>query len=423
MSENVDTEAKAPSITFSSGFIHTETATVVGISAAIEFCTREYDFWESIRADKPRDPVGIIANRHAIHYNHQRQRLSAFIDPKSPSSITIEEIQKGLNTKVLHGSKVLILFSDSPITSRLIDYLQRKGAFAEGVMSYLGHANIGEQLFSGNSRPESAELLRGFLSAHRLREMHTQTGELGTDPSLSALNSILQTARDTYTVAFSELGETRDKLETNTTKFTSDMESLISQANTQWEEERVEREKAAHQVDVEFDNLKNRFQEQLRLRGPSKQWEAAATEHRNWGLKWAALLIATIVCSTILVVHLLYNPPEVFGVSISEWTKPETIKGLLLFAALLSLLAFLVRTFSKLAISSFHLQRDASERLVLTSYFLALIEEGAIQPEDREIVLKSLFSRADTGLLSGDSGPTMPTSGTIFETFASKKQN
>jgi hypothetical protein len=422
MSDHVELEAKAPSITFSSGFIPTETVTVVGISAAVEFCTREYDFWESLRADQPRDPVGIIAERHVKHYNHQRQRLSAFIDPKSTSTITIEAIQKDLDTKVLHGSKVLILFSDSPSTSHLIDYFQRKGAFADGVMAYLGHGNIGE-FITNHRRSESSELLRGFLSTHRLREMHTQTDELGIHPSLSALDSILQTARDTYTVAFSELGETRDKLEKNTTKFTSDMESLISQANTQWEEEKGERKKAVHQVDEEFNNLKNRFQEQLRLRGPSKQWEDAATEHRNWGLKWAALLLATIVCSTILVMQLLYDPPEIFGVSISEWTKPETIKGLLLFAALLSLLAFLVRTFSKLAISSFHLQRDASERLVLTSYFLALIEEGAIQPEDREIVLKSLFSRADTGLLGGDSGPTMPTSGTIFDPLASKKQN
>ena len=59
--------------------------------------------------------------------------------------------------------------------------------------------------------------------------------------------------------------------------------------------------------------------------------------------------------------------------------------------------------------SSYHLQRDAEEREQLTHLYLSLINEGAdLDTDSRSIVLQSLFSRVDSGLISGDSSPTMP---------------
>lgn len=59
--------------------------------------------------------------------------------------------------------------------------------------------------------------------------------------------------------------------------------------------------------------------------------------------------------------------------------------------------------------SAFHLARDARERYQLTRVYLAMLKANAVDPEHRAIILQSLFSRADTGLLKHDSGPTMPT--------------
>jgi hypothetical protein len=53
--------------------------------------------------------------------------------------------------------------------------------------------------------------------------------------------------------------------------------------------------------------------------------------------------------------------------------------------------------------------------------YLALIKEGAIEPKDREIILSALFSRSDTGLLKGDSAPTLPMPlGSILENLKGK---
>ncbi len=70
----------------------------------------------------------------------------------------------------------------------------------------------------------------------------------------------------------------------------------------------------------------------------------------------------------------------------------------------------LLRLFVKLAISAFHLSRDANERLQLTHQYLALLKANVLDEKHRVIILQSLFSRADTGLLKGDSSPTFPPS-------------
>lgn len=40
--------------------------------------------------------------------------------------------------------------------------------------------------------------------------------------------------------------------------------------------------------------------------------------------------------------------------------------------------------------------------------YLALLKDGNIEEKNRTIILQSLFSRVDTGLLGVDRSPTMP---------------
>ncbi len=88
--------------------------------------------------------------------------------------------------------------------------------------------------------------------------------------------------------------------------------------------------------------------------------------------------------------------------------KLNTLEGIILFGVIISSFAILIRTFSRLAFSSFHLQRDSEEREQLTHLYLALSNETDIDVDSRKIVLQALFSRAETGLLGHENGPTMP---------------
>ncbi len=52
--------------------------------------------------------------------------------------------------------------------------------------------------------------------------------------------------------------------------------------------------------------------------------------------------------------------------------------------------------------------RDAEEREQLTYLYLSLNQNSQLDSSSRDIVLQALFSRTDTGLLAGDSSPSMP---------------
>ncbi len=89
--------------------------------------------------------------------------------------------------------------------------------------------------------------------------------------------------------------------------------------------------------------------------------------------------------------------------------KILSVSSLILIAALISVLIFAIRIFSKLTFSSFHLVRDSEERAQLTNVYISLIESGKLKDSDAiKTIVESLFARSDTGLLSGSGSPTYP---------------
>lgn len=149
------------------------------------------------------------------------------------------------------------------------------------------------------------------------------------------------------------------------------------------------------------------YDKMLQLKAPTKYWSERAEQLRKEGKKWSYWLISCSVIAVIILTLILYF--------ISDGTLKElyertglAIRWSIVFITLISFLAYGIRTFAKLMFSTYHLARDAEERKQLTYVYLALVEEKAIDDTERHLVLQSLFSRADSGLLKNDTSPTMP---------------
>jgi hypothetical protein len=156
-------------------------------------------------------------------------------------------------------------------------------------------------------------------------------------------------------------------------------------------------------------DLEEKYKEKLRFDGPASYWKKSAEKFEKQGYLWATLLVM-ISCtfifylSNFFIAWLQGQPIEL---------KLQTLEGVVLFASVVSAFAILVRTFSRLAFSAFHLQRDAEEREQLSHLYLSLSNETDVDAESRKIVLQALFSRSETGLLANESGPTMPGIGEV----------
>ncbi|WP_163101621.1 DUF6161 domain-containing protein [Peribacillus alkalitolerans] len=151
--------------------------------------------------------------------------------------------------------------------------------------------------------------------------------------------------------------------------------------------------------------LETLYQEKLRLESPATYWKRLSEDYNSKGIMWKWWSICSAVIFSILLTILLFKLPSGTAKSVLSVTS---VRSILIVTVLISVGYFMVNFFIKLSTSAFHLSKDANERYQLTYVYLSLLKEGAVSIEERSIVLQSIFSRADTGLLKGDSSPTLP---------------
>ena len=161
--------------------------------------------------------------------------------------------------------------------------------------------------------------------------------------------------------------------------------------------------------------LEDTYREQLRLKKPAEYWKELEERYVKQGRWWIAGAAAIVVALASWMSELVYVPPAMIN---GDKFTLGGLRGTILIAVGISACLYLLNLFAKVATSCYHLARDARERYQLTHVFLALMEDRDIEAKDREIVLSALFSRSDTGLLKGDSSPTLPTPlGSIIESL------
>ena len=154
----------------------------------------------------------------------------------------------------------------------------------------------------------------------------------------------------------------------------------------------------------EVTDLEQLYEEKLHLEKPAEYWSKTAAKHKKHGLAalWSLLVFSSIVLCAL-------------GYFFSDWLQGEgfplslkTLQGVVLFGSFMAVFAFSIRILARLAFSSFHLMRDAEEREQLTYLYLSLSKTNPAEKESREIILRSLFSRSQTGLLTNETGPSIP---------------
>ena len=150
--------------------------------------------------------------------------------------------------------------------------------------------------------------------------------------------------------------------------------------------------------------LEKLYGEKLRLSAPAQYWQETNASYSKKGKWWLGASIATAILTVATLLCVLIFLPDLFS---AESHIFDIIKNSAIVTVIASVLIYVMRLFVKLAMSSFHLSRDANERDKLVNFYLSLINEKAVTEKERAIIINALFSRSDTGLLTGESAPVM----------------
>lgn len=157
----------------------------------------------------------------------------------------------------------------------------------------------------------------------------------------------------------------------------------------------------------QISDLEKTYDELLRLKKPADYWKQRAEELNREGWYATKCMIALICLAAISLYVLLVIAPGGMLKSFSTDTG-AAIKWSVVYLMFVSICVYGIRVTHRIAFSSFHLARDAEEREQLMYVYLSLIKDNEISKEEKNLIIQSLFSRADTGLLKEDSSPTMP---------------
>ncbi|MCS4164241.1 DUF6161 domain-containing protein [Sphingobacterium sp. BIGb0116] len=157
-----------------------------------------------------------------------------------------------------------------------------------------------------------------------------------------------------------------------------------------------------------IDNIQASYRSKVELDEPIKHWTKRARELRVKG-NWLLMGILSVSLVFAFAVYLLlWHTPADLMISIFNGDKGAAVRWSIIFVIFVSIFFVVARALLKFMFSNYHLARDAEEREKLTYLYLSMIENGALDKEERKIILQSLFSRSDTGLLKEESSPTMP---------------
>lgn len=157
----------------------------------------------------------------------------------------------------------------------------------------------------------------------------------------------------------------------------------------------------------QIDLIKKNYEDQMRMAEPAKVWKSQVRHYWICGAIYVTVGVILCIAFGCLLFSLLTNADvfPVFNVTKFDFSTVRASIVLLLFS---SIFGYIIHLMFKMAISSFHLSRDANERVQLTNYYLSLMKmqdaASTFDEKSKRIMVHAIFERSDSGLLKGGDG-------------------
>ena len=351
-----------------------------------EFFKAEETFWREIRYQDLRED---IYNKFNIISNNIQNALNNSI---------FEQAKSRINNAINEANNFPLVYSETSTGKFLKEQDKRSVQHARGARDCLFN-----QVTSGNSIDTS--YLNGYISALVFRGDIEKTLSSVVRIKEETLDQINKTQQTKLNELQSKLIAAETVHKTRIDEIDKDFNSIKKTQLEVIEKNENRTNSFIDEKNKRMQELENLYQEKLKLEAPAKYWETMCGEYDTIGKKWKRWALTASSLFILYLTMILYNFPG----DLNEFNI-KGLKATLIIALTASIGIYAIRLLIKLSTSAFHLSRDAKERHQLTYVYLALLKDKAVTEAERAIVLQAIFSRADTGLLKGEHGPTLPDS-------------
>lgn len=368
---------------------------IVGLSSLHDFFSKQLDKWRTIES------VPNVFQQSVSHFEQQINNIERFLD----QCINIEDenfiSQQWIPIRNQVCTQNNYFVFDNVKTKFLLKVYDEKNMYFSGAYAYI----------TRNWRLNNYDEFIGALLVYEFDSK--ETSNLGK--RIEAEKKSLKQLRNDFQ---NQINQTETQLTEHLKNSSKDYENYVAEidkfktekeelfniwyGNSQLTFNNFETESKAKILDLE-----ETYEEKLKLEKPAEYWNKRANLLKKEGWRAINWLIGLVAFACVTLYLLLWLTPEGMLLSFIKGDA-QAIKWSIIYVTFISFLAFGIRALNKVAFSSFHLARDSEEREQLTYVYLSLKKDSAIEEQDRILILQSLFSRAETGLLKEESGPTMP---------------
>lgn len=372
--------------------------TFKGLSSFHKFIEQQVSGWDELGNEIPS-----VLNNAKNHFSQLKNSLDGFI--QSRSSQDTNNLQSWWNQQrnSLQKSSSDLFTFDSAETKFLISMEATSAKNTQGAYNFL---------IGSNAATNNLDNFIGALLAYEFRRVeypklrYRKLGEADSFKELIAnFREQISEGERQLTEYLAEAVKNYKEYVSRIDGFKEEKESLF---NTWFDESKDKHDEFTNTAIETIKDLEDTYEKKLQLAKPAEYWDTLSKKHRTQGWIAFGCLSVFVVIVICLLAKLLLETPEGIYANFFQENKGSAIRWSIGFITFISFMAFLVRAISKVMFSSFHLSRDCQERHTLTYFYLALQKDTAISSEEKQLIMQSLFSRADTGLLKDDGSPSMP---------------
>lgn len=359
-------------------FPENKTKKFTSLNEFYTFIEREWEFWE--------DCTNGNVNEIREHFINIKTMLKNAIDQINNYDSSIQLLNKAINEANINN--VPCIYSITEHGQKLKALNQENYISSNGFYDALSQGSLNDL--------SDYKYLYGVIEAFKLFS--------GANTDIIAKENLLKELSSRYSSGLDKLDREyavrRDLIDQEFTSFSNEIkewqEMNVHKLNDFYEEKKLN-----------LESLEKTYNEHMKLKAPAQHWDELFITYEKTGNLWRKWAIGTASVLMIFLTAVLFHLPSELKVNLDA-VNFITVRSILILTIIISIGIYLLRLFVKLSMSAYHLSRDAKERYQLTYFYLSLIYESAIENTDRSIVFQALFSRADTGLLKGDSSPTIP---------------
>ncbi len=372
---------------------------LTGFTAIFLYFQQQKEGWEDI-ADIPE----ILKNTSSEYFINQHRQLIKFL--RNAKEWDKDELGRQWSSHLSYYRNAQNNFNrltyDSPETDFLLALHEEQPIYVEDVFNFLMAFRREHINRSANTipTPNNTKSFIAYTIAYEFLQRDYTEITRRYDSEKSSLSKLRNDYSNYLSDSEAHLKEVLEQATKDGEEYAQNIDNI-----------KTEKEKAFNdwydKSKQEITDLKNTYENLLKLQEPANYWKQRAQKLKQEGDKHNKWLKGISIGGVLLAVGVLFCFSNGIMAGIFEKTG-IAIKWSIAFITFVSLLAFGIKHLSKLTLSAYHLARDAEEKEQLTYLFLALHKDSAVNSREREIVLQSLFSRADSGLLKDESSPTMP---------------